>query len=518
MWIMVLGLLICLVDVLDYGVVVTKRFRTQLGLAVWGWLSTHIVSALLIPQYSMVAAGQTMCIGMFVNILGHLGIVYCSARKRSPIASRYSTLMKMRYFKIRRVRFDISLKSIIAHATACCFAVWLMCGRWSPIDSDLSDHWAVFTQFRFWCVLATAFLWALCLYALRPVKASLAQRAIFRLSIGTLFAMGISALWSPNPDVFSSKFVEVVLVICMVWMLEAVRRRLGGNVLNKQIWNWIVFVGTLLALITVSSGLSPSRVNALGGGPNVFSRLMGLLATTTLERSLGGGVWYIGLFLLATFLVLASGSRGGLLGFLASVMVLLWAKRLRLRWLMAIIVVAWIVASLVISKTNFGASMADTVLNRIVVLTLEDRHTAGREVYYESAIELLVENPVAGVGIGGYSHRSGLSYPHNICLELLSEGGLIAFFPFCLYIALILTLAWRRRHTLNTETLASFVLLLTACQFSGDFYDSRGLFVLPLLMLSTEFSAGVQRKMQLKSPHASGASHGSPPAHNGELR
>ena len=62
---------------------------------------------------------------------------------------------------------------------------------------------------------------------------------------------------------------------------------------------------------------------------------------------------------------------------------------------------------------------------------------------------------------------------------------------------LVLTGYRRERGSLDTSSVAAFALVLAAAQFSGDFYDSRGLFLFSVFSLIPPASA---------SGHISGAS------------
>ena len=68
-------------------------------------------------------------------------------------------------------------------------------------------------------------------------------------------------------------------------------------------------------------------------------------------------------------------------------------------------------------------------------------------------------------------------------LETFCEGGLLG----CgLLLSALSYAGWKMRQlrrNLNSATLAAFVLLLVASQFSGDMYDSRGVFLVLLFVV-----------------------------------
>ncbi|MFV8765445.1 O-antigen ligase family protein [Aerococcus urinaeequi] len=75
-------------------------------------------------------------------------------------------------------------------------------------------------------------------------------------------------------------------------------------------------------------------------------------------------------------------------------------------------------------------------LLRIVQSVKYGSFTSGRDDLYQSAIELFLESPIIGNGIGNFSKVHGGMWPHNIFLEILTDQGviiLLAFIIFLLY-------------------------------------------------------------------------------------
>ena len=96
------------------------------------------------------------------------------------------------------------------------------------------------------------------------------------------------------------------------------------------------------------------------------------------------------------------------------------------------------------------------------------------------AYAVLIRCCVGGGGLGSFRGLRYGVYPHNIFLEVLSEGGVAG-------VALLLLVLWRfeRVYWQNKKpdgaATAAFVLILVNTQFSGDLYDSRSLFVFMML-------------------------------------
>ncbi len=102
---------------------------------------------------------------------------------------------------------------------------------------------------------------------------------------------------------------------------------------------------------------------------------------------------------------------------------------------------------------------------------------------------------VAGAGLGAFAaaHGGVGYYPHNLVLELFSESGGVGVGLLAIMVAVFLREAWRARQRLHALSFAAWMLLLVAAQFSGDLYDSRGVFLLPLFALLREPAEAAQR-------------------------
>ncbi|WP_040978347.1 O-antigen ligase family protein [Oceanobacillus jeddahense] len=54
----------------------------------------------------------------------------------------------------------------------------------------------------------------------------------------------------------------------------------------------------------------------------------------------------------------------------------------------------------------------------------------GRDIVYEKSWNLIETSPIWGNGIGSYANYNNGTYPHNIFIQLLVEGGLFLIIPF----------------------------------------------------------------------------------------
>jgi O-antigen ligase len=113
--------------------------------------------------------------------------------------------------------------------------------------------------------------------------------------------------------------------------------------------------------------------------------------------------------------------------------------------------------------------------------------TDGRSRLYEQAIDIAKDNPVAGLGSGGFSLysavllRKELRYPHNIFLEAASEVGIAAAVLLAVCMIAVLIVLFRRAWGATDTRRRSQIYLVTAllllaffnAQVSGDINDNR---------------------------------------------
>jgi O-antigen ligase len=184
----------------------------------------------------------------------------------------------------------------------------------------------------------------------------------------------------------------------------------------------------------------------------------------------------------APLLVIMSGSRGALAGILAAILVLLYYSGVRMRTWMPVLTVAALIALLTL-YSPLGSPARRIYQERIEKLTFGEHHTSGRDSLYAQAIEVGLHHPWFGAGLGAFSGVYG-DYPHNLMLESFAEGGAVGAGLLLLGLTIACGRFMRRRHLYDQFSVAAFALSLVTSQFSGDLFDSRGVFLFLVLALS----------------------------------
>ncbi len=296
--------------------------------------------------------------------------------------------------------------------------------------------------------------------------------------------MALSAAWAPPDARADEHLVDLVLMAALVAMAWSFYSRLPARHRTTPWW-WFYWTGLVYVLAAFAQGPdSLGRYSALGGGPNVFVRVVMLAVIAALFLAAHRGArWTLAAVPVLVAAGVLSGSRGGLLAF--AVVILLAAVPLLRRMPRLVrrltVVLALGVAALVLRMLLSERFRA--VYDRFVVQTLQEGYSSGRDRIGGDAYALFLDSPVIGVGLDGYYGLAGRlyggEYPHNLVLAVGAEAGMIGL--VALLAALVLGAATVVRR--GTDRVALFLGLgaayfFVAGMFSGDYYDSRFFWVL----------------------------------------
>lgn len=115
----------------------------------------------------------------------------------------------------------------------------------------------------------------------------------------------------------------------------------------------------------------------------------------------------------------------------------------------------------------------------------QDLSSLARYEHYRFAWYLFEKNPIAGVGLGGYSTFTGLEYPHNLFLEVAAKTGAVGL---VLLAVLLLAVISGTRAMLSVEERipaaifsAFLVVALVHQQVSFDLAQGKGIYLVGVL-------------------------------------
>jgi len=248
------------------------------------------------------------------------------------------------------------------------------------------------------------------------------------------------------------QLINTVFFGLFYWLhASACRRRPGWAELGAH---WLL-AGILLA---AGQGLlehllhGPGRISGPFRDPNHLASLIGVGAALALARLVFGGPgnlrrrlpWLLP-FLFLTWMLLLTGSRGGVLALLAVLAAALAARRLVL-----VLVPLVAGAGLLLIPNPF--------LTYLKGMAANDPYALERIGIWRSALEMIAAHPL-GVGLGNYRlfsapHNFPVEHAvarfgrmpqqaHNMVLQLVAEGGLPMVLPLLILLAALLAVLWR---------------------------------------------------------------------------
>nr|WP_227027780.1 O-antigen ligase family protein [Corallococcus soli] len=391
-------------------------------------------------------------------------------------------------------------------------ALYVLAGRWGFHRlAEAVPEVNPFLELRLWVVMGGLVLASvgLMLRAMREPRPGEARfdPPLAAALVGFFGYLCASALWAPAPDFALRKVYDLGLLLVMsVGFGLAALRQPAPRVLDA-FWGIVVLATGLLALTGVRQllgGGGGARLAVMGGGPNIFARLMGLLALGALYFWYWRGQAWLWIPLAATGVILAllTGSRGGTVAILAGVTTCLVVGRVPVRRLLMLTLLATVAVTAVTLFSPLGKALTRSVEERFLRLTLNYEQGAGgasssngqvylsgREILYASALQLGRDHPVTGAGLAAFPGLGLGVYPHNLFLEVFCEGGAVGLLFFAGVLGAFLRTALTRRRGLDGATVGAAVLVLLGSQSSGDLYDSRALFLL-MVMASCTAVAG----------------------------
>jgi O-antigen ligase len=386
--------------------------------------------------------------------------------------------------------------------------VLFLVGRWNlqrlavnpdTIDFDLIVERSVATVLiepRLWLVLA-----GVPLIVLMEMGASgdarshrLEARTSVRIFLVLGFYLVTTIAWTPSDNPFPA-VVDIGLIVVTLLVVERAARH---EKFVEAFWLWLerlLFAIGAFALLAqffqAASADQPGRLSILGGGPNILGRFLGMLCLLMVAQSLrqSGGlrwslVWRIVTAAVALILLLQTGSRGAFAGLLIGLLALLVVRRMSVRLMVIGAIV--IFSFTYLFKLILSADTIEFIDERWLVTTLEEGYLSARDVLLAEAYRLWLDRPVFGGGLDSFEYYTGLDrYPHNLVMEIAQAGGMVAALLLLSWIVHLVLKSWRERNYYTEIGLSMTALLFGCALFSGDFYDSRLIFIFGVLTISS---------------------------------
>lgn len=228
--------------------------------------------------------------------------------------------------------------------------------------------------------------------------------------------------------------------------------------------------GVLACGLALSTGPSSTEYGRFAVGDDVLA--LGYPAATSivvlggmLITAQGRKTWKIPLLLTVALVMLASGSRGPLLGSIIALLVgILYSRGRRSGGLL------WL-TFLGMTITALWSWIPQVSRDRLLHSNLEATSISARLELYRLATNAFLDNPLFGVGFGAFQERTGAAfvYPHNIFAEVAAETGLAGLVGLLILLISVFKTFQSKLPTCESVTLVMLlVLYLTKSLFSSD--------------------------------------------------
>tara|TARA_B100000795_G_scaffold20375_1_gene13599 strand:- start:1340 stop:2563 length:1224 start_codon:yes stop_codon:yes gene_type:complete len=312
----------------------------------------------------------------------------------------------------------------------------------------------------------------------------------------------------------AEKYVNFLLIIIPISVIILEKYELKDVFHTLLI---LVGISCFLALLSLFGLASSDRVDgrmaALGGGPIVFARWMGLGLIVLFFMPLKSKKIYKYVALTIFFiLALASGSRGPILSLLVtfSIFIALNFNRVFIKLLVSLL---FLISVLFISGAGKQISEIggfDRVFMNVSKKGGAKRSTGSRMDLALGSLVLFQHYPL-GVGIGNWQstvneirpdHLIPSEYPHNLFLEVGNEYGVFVLIILMFTLLFIATMAYnkmlkyREHTTLYPVLFYLFIFFFLNSLVSGMINDSRILFVIMSMILITKPLVITENKKQ----------------------
>ncbi|MCK8824329.1 O-antigen ligase family protein [Fuchsiella alkaliacetigena] len=203
-----------------------------------------------------------------------------------------------------------------------------------------------------------------------------------------------------------------------------------------------VIISSFVLFNAAKSGFDIYRPTPFGANPigNAHYIAFGLISLFFLKMSIKKKLFLafyflINLYLMGTRSVILSLTVVLIIRFFYKMIVFIYEKKTKQQWtkkFIIIILTLCIFFGVISTNLDIFYSLYNNLLLRERSLSLfEERNVSARINFYFEALNMFLDKPVFGFGLGSFINYGSSDYPHNIILEILSELG---FFGLLIYV------------------------------------------------------------------------------------
>ena len=303
-----------------------------------------------------------------------------------------------------------------------------------------------------------------------------------------------------------SQTLVQLLVLCWLGSTLLQEEKLARHTLLIFSISTLLTATGLILGIPGFTEMRRERLSITGADPNKFAVIMALGAQALIGfglEQIRRNIWMRMTFMAMSLLPLAAmvytGSRGGILAFLAGVAFYALPYRSSKRKMAAILGVTIAVVGVVYIVVN-----DPNTLSRLE-FSYQTGDTAGRDRLFTAAREMISEKPLLGWGPKVYLYelgaREGKGYKlrgaHNLFLDLLLEGGFLGAMPFLIGFGLCVRAAWTARGCNLGLFQLVWLVTMTIAAMSCPWVGTKAMWL--VLTLSLASGASIVRQYKRKN-------------------
>jgi O-antigen ligase len=323
---------------------------------------------------------------------------------------------------------------------------------------------------------------------------------------GHAFVLGLNGLFIPEQfiDQFIVRLLTLIQLLILCWVSSTLlqeEKLMRRVLLTFAIATLLLAIGMLLGLPGFSQSVRGDRMSAGGYNADAFAFIMALGAQALIgfgidqrPQNIWRRVTFIAMSLLPLTAMVYTGTRGGVIAFVAAVALYVLPYRGSKRKMVAIWGATITVVGVVCIVVN-----TPNILSRLEK-TYNTGDMSGRDRIYAASIEMISEKPLLGwqpvvfvYELGGRVGRADMD-PHNLVLYLLVEGGLLSTIPFLIGFGLCVREAWIAR----AGSLGLFLLVWSATMIIDSMTITTLLFKPLWLVLIVSLASGASTVKQYK--------------------
>ncbi|MDP4551663.1 O-antigen ligase family protein [Alkalihalobacillus macyae] len=313
------------------------------------------------------------------------------------------------------------------------------------------------------------------------------------LGINYIFAilLSLSAMYSEDKKLSFLGVIDILVIILIIGISIYSLVSIVQKDLIKYISLIWILIGILYFIPIILSVINGDMRGQSISGPNVSTRILFFATCCAIYSWLTQNkktYLLISLMFIAGIILL--GSRGGVVGALVTLLILLVIqkfsnlKKVRISFGINFRMVA-IFASLLSIVFIFGSSLKKVINERIIGVTFRSTgeiYTSGRDTIYSDALTMIKESPLIGYGINSFGYYSNYGYPHNLLLELMLDIGFLGliYFIILLFYSIRIIIDFRNSPLYVLSGIPLYMIVVQ--MFSGGLYDFRYYFFWILIL------------------------------------